>query len=42
VCVIDKSYGTDLLDQMDGISTYPFFIFGNGWEEARPAPGELP
>ncbi|WEF34335.1 CatB-related O-acetyltransferase [Pseudoduganella chitinolytica] len=28
--------------QMDGISTYPFFIFGNGWESARPAPGDLP
>ncbi|AVR97095.1 CatB-related O-acetyltransferase [Pseudoduganella armeniaca] len=28
--------------QMDGISTYPFFIFGNGWDSAQPAPGELP
>lgn len=28
--------------QMDGISTYPFFIFGNGWEAATPADGELP
>ena len=28
--------------QMDGISTYPFFIFGNGWESATPTPGELP
>lgn len=28
--------------QMDGISTYPFFIFGNGWEGARPTEGELP
>jgi virginiamycin A acetyltransferase len=28
--------------QMDGISTFPFFVFGNGWETARPAPGELP
>ena len=28
--------------QMNGISTFPFFIFGNGWEVARPAPGELP
>ncbi|GGZ01963.1 CatB-related O-acetyltransferase [Pseudoduganella plicata] len=28
--------------QMDGISTYPFFIFGNGWESARPAEGDLP
>jgi virginiamycin A acetyltransferase len=25
-----------------GISTYPFFIFGNGWEKAAPAPGDLP
>jgi len=28
--------------QMNGISTYPFFIFGNGWEAAAPQPGELP
>ncbi|MBD8563197.1 Vat family streptogramin A O-acetyltransferase [Oxalobacteraceae sp. CFBP 8763] len=28
--------------QMSGISTFPFFIFGNGWESARPAAGELP
>jgi virginiamycin A acetyltransferase len=28
--------------QMNGISTYPFFIFGNGWEGARPAEHELP
>jgi len=28
--------------QMNGISTYPFFIFGHGWEAARPAAGELP
>lgn len=28
--------------QMNGISTYPFFIFGNGWESARPAEDELP
>lgn len=28
--------------QMNGISTYPFFIFGNGWETARPTEGELP
>ena len=28
--------------QMDGISTYPFFIFGHGWESAQPQPGELP
>ncbi len=25
-----------------GLSTYPFFIFGNGWERAAPQPGELP
>lgn len=28
--------------QMNGISTFPFFIFGNGWEVAQPAAGELP
>ena len=28
--------------QMDGISTFPFFIFGKGWEAAKPAPHELP
>lgn len=28
--------------KVDGVSTYPFFIFGNGWERAAPAPGELP
>lgn len=28
--------------QMDGISSYPFLIFGHGWESATPAPGELP
>jgi virginiamycin A acetyltransferase len=25
-----------------GISTYPFYIFGNGWESAMPQPGDLP
>ena len=28
--------------QSSGISTYPFFIFGQGWEKAAPQPGELP
>ncbi len=28
--------------QLDGFSTYPFYIFGNGWEEAAPKAGELP
>jgi len=28
--------------QMNGISTYPFFIFGNGWGTSRPAADELP
>ncbi|MFQ2058073.1 Vat family streptogramin A O-acetyltransferase [Aeromonas veronii] len=28
--------------QTSGFSTYPFFIFGNGWENATPAPGSLP
>jgi virginiamycin A acetyltransferase len=25
-----------------GVSTYPFFIFGHGWEKAAPQPGDLP
>ncbi len=25
-----------------GFSTYPFQIFGNGWEKVTPQPGELP
>jgi len=25
-----------------GFSTYPFFIFGQGWESAAPKPGALP
>lgn len=25
-----------------GFSTYPFFIFGNGWEKVAPKEGELP
>ncbi len=28
--------------QMNGISTFPFFIFGNGWEAASPSADELP
>ena len=28
--------------KMSGISTYPFQIFGNGWEKVMPADGELP
>lgn len=28
--------------KVSGFSTYPFFIFGNGWEAAAPGPGELP
>ena len=27
---------------MDGITAYPFYIFGNGWEKATPQSGELP
>jgi virginiamycin A acetyltransferase len=27
---------------MSGCSTYPFFIFGQGWETASPQSGELP
>lgn len=26
---------------MNGISTYPFYIFGNGWEVATPGPDDL-
>lgn len=25
-----------------GVSTYPFQIFGNGWEKVMPEPGDLP
>jgi len=28
--------------QMSGFSTYPFYIFGNGWEKATPKEHELP
>jgi len=28
--------------QMSGFSTYPFYIFGNGWEKVTPQPKELP
>lgn len=28
--------------KLTGLSTYPFAIFGNGWETAMPAPGDLP
>lgn len=28
--------------KLSGISTYPFQIFGNGWEKVMPAEGELP
>lgn len=28
--------------KMDGFSTYPFSIFGNGWERIDPSPEELP
>lgn len=27
---------------MGGLSTYPFYVFGNGWEHAAPEPGTLP
>lgn len=27
---------------LSGFSTYPFYIFGNGWEKAAPQPGDLP
>ena len=28
--------------RLSGISTYPFHIFGNGWEQSAPMPGDLP
>ena len=28
--------------RMLGISTYPFQIFGNGWEKVMLSPGDLP
>jgi virginiamycin A acetyltransferase len=28
--------------KLDGFSTYPFQIFGNGWDRVTPQPGELP
>lgn len=28
--------------KLDGFSTYPFQIFGNGWERVNPHPKELP
>jgi len=28
--------------KMSGFSTYPFQIFGNGWERIMPQPGDLP
>lgn len=28
--------------QSSGFSTFPFYIFGQGWEKARPKPGDLP
>ncbi len=28
--------------KLSGFTTYPFYIFGAGWERAAPAPAELP
>ncbi len=28
--------------KLSGLSTYPFSIFGNGWEKVLPKPGDLP
>jgi virginiamycin A acetyltransferase len=28
--------------KLSGFSTFPFYIFGNGWEKAMPKPGDLP
>jgi virginiamycin A acetyltransferase len=27
---------------LSGMSTYPFYIFGNGWEKATPPPSDFP
>lgn len=27
---------------LESVSTFPFYIFGNGWEDARPESGQLP
>ncbi len=27
--------------KLNGFSTYPFYIFGNGWEKVMPQPGDL-
>ncbi|EDX84149.1 Bacterial transferase hexapeptide repeat protein [Synechococcus sp. PCC 7335] len=28
--------------KLDGFSTYPFYIFGNGWEKVTPQAGDFP
>lgn len=28
--------------KLSGFSSFPFYIFGNGWEKATPQPGDLP
>lgn len=28
--------------KLSGISTYPFYIFGEGWEKVTPSPNDLP
>ena len=28
--------------KMSGFSTYPFYVFGNGWKKVAPQAGELP
>ncbi|ELR0357127.1 CatB-related O-acetyltransferase, partial [Salmonella enterica] len=28
--------------KLSGFSTFPFYIFGNGWEKATPQAGDLP
>lgn len=28
--------------QMSGLSTYPFYVFGKGWESVTPQPSEVP
>ena len=37
-----KSIRNGANHQVSGFSTYPFYIFGNGWEKVMPNPTDLP
>ncbi len=37
-----KFIRNDANHKMSGFSTYPFYIFGNGWEKVTPKDNELP